>query len=106
MIFKVIKGLSSNKEDNSNNSQYQKQSIIRYNLLFQQVMYISVPLNTEISVGDVIELEFIGTPEGKDYDRQQSGFYLIKELCHGFEPESSITSMTVIRDTFGDFAKT
>ena len=96
----------ASKEDNSNNSQYQKQSIIRYNLLFQQVMYISVPLNTEISVGDVIELEFIGTPEGKDYDRQQSGFYLIKELCHGFEPESSVTSMTVIRDTFGDFAKT
>jgi hypothetical protein len=69
------------------------------------MIYLVTPLNTEISVGNVIELKFIGTPEGEDYDRQQSGFYLIKELCHSFDPERSITSMTVIRDTFGEFSK-
>jgi len=92
-------------EANSEANIYQKQAILRYNLLFQQMIYLVTPLNTEISVGNVIELKFIGTPEGEDYDRQQSGFYLIKELCHSFDPERSITSMTVIRDTFGEFSK-
>lgn len=91
-------------EYNSNADLYQRQSILRYNLLFQQVLYVVVPLNTEICVGDIIELKFAGNPEGKDYDRQQSGFYFVKELCHGFDTEASITSMTVIRDTFGDFS--
>lgn len=92
-------------EENSSADLYQKQSLLRYNLLFQQMVYLAVPLNTEISVGNVIELKFIGTPEGEDYDRQQSGFYLIKELCHSFDPERSITSMTVVRDTYGQFTK-
>ena len=90
---------------NSEANIYQKQSILRYNILFQQMVYIVTPLNTEVSVGNVVELKFIGTPEGEDYDRQQSGFYLVKELCHSFDPERSVTSMTVVRDTFGEFAK-
>ena len=69
------------------------------------MVYIVTPLNTEVSVGNVVELKFIGTPEGEDYDRQQSGFYLVKELCHSFDPERSVTSMTVVRDTFGEFTK-
>ena len=92
-------------EANSEANIYQKQAILRYNLIFQQMIYLVTPLNTEVSVGNVVELKFIGTPEGQDYDRQQSGFYLVKELCHSFDPERSITSMTVIRDTFGEFAK-
>ena len=63
------------------------------------MIYLVTPLNTEISVGNVIELKFIGTPEGEDYDRQQSGFYLIKDLCHAFSPTNSYTSLTLLRDT-------
>ena len=90
---------------NSEANIYQKQSILRYNILYQQLVYIVTPLTTEVSVGNVVELKFIGTPEGEDYDRQQSGFYLVKELCHSFDPERSVTSMTVVRDTFGEFTK-
>ena len=109
-IISIIKDVGTldkeaSAEANSEANIYQKQAILRYNLIFQQMIYLVTPLNTEVSVGNVIELKFIGTPEGQDYDRQQSGFYLVKELCHSFDPERSITSMTVIRDTFGEFAK-
>ena len=53
----------------------------------------------------MVKLNFLGAPEGSTYDRKQSGYYLIKELCHAFDTEQSVTSMTVIRDTFGEFGK-
>ena len=40
--------------------------------------------------------------EAKEKDRKQSGFYMIKELCHHFDPNQSLTSLTLIRDTFGE----
>ena len=30
-----------------------------------------------------------------------SGSYIIKELCHHFEPNSSYTSLKLVRDNFG-----
>ena len=41
----------------------------------------------------------------KDYDREQSGLYMIKEICHSFDPERSVTSMKLVRDTFGQAFK-
>ena len=34
-------------------------------------------------------------------DKRQSGKYLILHLCHYFDPNKSITSLTVCRDTYG-----
>jgi hypothetical protein len=41
----------------------------------------------------------------KEYDQEQSGLYMIKELCHHFDTEGSYTSMKLIRDTFGQYGK-
>jgi len=108
-IITLVKdvGTLSKKASTQTNSEMnltQRQVLLRYNLLFQQVVSVIVPLNTEICVGDVIEFKFLGTPEGETYDRQQSGNYMIKELCHAFDPEQSVTSMTVVRDTFGELS--
>ena len=47
-------------------------------------------------------LENLQDIEAKEKDKQQSGYYMIKSLCHHFDPNQSLTSMTLIRDTFGE----
>ena len=109
-ILSVVKDVGTlskeaSKSDTTGVSQTQREALVRYNLLFQQVVKIVIPLNTNLQAVEVVKLNFLGAPEGSTYDRQQSGYYLIKELCHAFDTEQSITSMTVIRDTFGEFGQ-
>jgi len=64
-----------------------------------------IPLNTNLSAGDIIKCQFpkISSGDKEEYDQEQSGLYMIKELCHHFDSESSYTSMKLIRDTFGRY---
>jgi hypothetical protein len=93
-------------EQNADASQFQAQSLVRYNTLFTQVLSVTVPSNTNLRAGDIIECLFPKTTisSKKEFDEQQSGLYMIKALCHHFDTEGSYTSMKLIRDTFGQFA--
>ena len=97
----VDKGVST--ETNANPFDYQSQSIFRYNLLFTQQLSMTVPLNTNLKAGDIITCKFPQNTrdKSKTYDEEQSGLYMIKELCHHFDPDQSLTSMKLVRDTFG-----
>jgi hypothetical protein len=88
---------------NSDQSLYQSQSLMRYNILFTQTLNIVVPSNTNLRAGDVIECQFpkITQSDAKEYDTETSGLYMIKELCHHFDVNNSYTSMKLVRDTFG-----
>jgi hypothetical protein len=88
---------------NSNQTEYQSQSLMRYNILFTQTLSIIVPSNTNLRAGDIIECQFpkITQSDAKEYDTETSGLYMIKELCHHFDANRSYTSMKLIRDTFG-----
>jgi hypothetical protein len=88
---------------NSDQSLYQSQSLMRYNILFTQTLNVVVPSNTNLRAGDVIECQFpkITQSDAKEYDTETSGLYMIKELCHHFDVNNSYTSMKLIRDTFG-----
>ena len=77
---------------------------MRYNTLFNQVIYIQVPLNTNLHAGNLIECRFpkITNDRRDDIDTGHiSGIYMIKELNHHFDYKSSYTSMVVLRDTYG-----
>ena len=91
------------KEINSDQVKYQSQSLMRYNTLFTQTLNVVVPSNTNLRAGDVIECKFpkITQSSAKEFDEEQSGLYMIKELCHHFDVENSYTSLKLIRDTFG-----
>lgn len=84
---------------------YQSQSIARYNLAFSQMLNITVPLNLNLTVGDVIKLDFgnITLDESKKglRDDLKSGNYLIKELSHLFETNQGYTGLKLIRDSYG-----
>ena len=64
--------------------------------------------NSQDRAGDVIECNFPKTTvkKVKEFDdNQQSGLYMIKELCHHFDAQGSYTSLKLIRDTFGQYGK-
>ena len=82
---------------------YQRQALMRYNLLFMQQLSMTIPVNTRLEVGDVIKCNFPRISAANEYDREQSGLYMIKELCHSFDGTQSLTSMKLIRDTYGEF---
>ena len=82
---------------------YQRDALFRYNYLFMQTLEMTVPLNTTLSVGNVIRCNFLKvSSNNKEFDRENSGLYMIKELCHHFDGTQSLTSMKLLRDTFGD----
>jgi hypothetical protein len=93
-------------EQNADTTKFQAQSLVRYNSLFTQILSVTVPSNTNLRAGDIIECLFPKTTIStkKEFDEQQSGLYMIKALCHHFDTEGSYTSMKLIRDTFGQFA--
>jgi hypothetical protein len=92
---------------NANPSLFQSQSMMRYNVLFLQTVNMMVPLNTNLKAGDIIEcnLPKISQSDKNVFDEQQSGLYMIKELCHHFDLDGSYTSMKLVRDTFGKHGK-
>ena len=95
-----------NVDKNSNPTRWQRQAYLRYQLLFTQVLQMVVPLNTNLVAGDVINVKFLKADlESKEHDRKQSGNYLIKELCHHFDANMSLTSLKLVRDTFGEISK-
>jgi hypothetical protein len=91
------------KSVNADPTEYQSQALMRYNVLLTQTITMTVPLNTNLRAGDVISCRIpkISTERADEFDEEQSGLYMIKELCHHFDTERSLTSMKLVRDTFG-----
>mgnify|MGYP001296357881 CR=1 FL=1 len=88
---------------NADPGKTQSQAMMRYNTLFTQLISMTIPSNTNLEAGTIIECSFprITRGEKKDDDPEQSGLYMIKELCHHYDPNGSYTSLKLISDTFG-----
>jgi len=90
------------KDENADPTLSQSQSMMRYNSIFSQQMVMTIPSNTNLEAGSLIECEFqLASAEKDATDTEQSGLYMIKELCHHFDSCGSYTSLTLIKDTFG-----
>ena len=78
-------------------------SFSRYNLLFTQALNMNVPCNVKLKAGDIIYAQFPKMEAGssKEVDSEQSGNYLIKELRHHFSPNEMLTSLRLVRDSYG-----
>ena len=101
-----VGSLDSNPSTEINNDprDWQASSVMRYNLLHSQVVHIQIPCNLKLEAGNVIKMEIESTSANKEEgakDEQQSGNYLILNLCHHFTDRRSITSLTLVRDTYG-----
>jgi hypothetical protein len=90
-------------EDSGRDNADMAKSFSRYNLLFTQSLNMVVPCNITLKVGDIIYAEFpqIDRSDKKGVDEEISGNYLIKELRHHFEGGQMVTSLNLIRDSYG-----
>ena len=94
------------KDPNADPNLYASQTSSRYNTLFTQSINITIPCNTNLKAGDVIECIFKKVAiDDSTVDDKISGNYLIQSLCHSFTSENSITSLTLLRDTYGKYGK-
>ena len=89
---------------NNTPEKWQATSVMRYNLLHAHICNIQVPCNLELEAGDLIEIELESVSDQKElgqFDETQSGKYIILHLCHHFDEKRSVTSLTLVRDTYG-----
>lgn len=79
-------------------------SFSRYNILFTQSLNMAVPCNVNLRAGGVINAQFPkieASTNTSSVDLEQSGKYLIKELRHHFEGNNMVTSLKLVRDSYG-----
>ncbi len=95
------------QEGNADPAKIHSQAMMRYNTLFTQILTMTIPLNTNLMAGDILNCEFprIDQQERKEPDEVQSGLYLVKKLTHFFDSKGSYTKIQLVRDTNGRKSK-
>ena len=80
------------------------QSVMRYNQLFSIQTNITIALDLSIKAGDLIYCEFPQLKGGgnKESNSESSGIYMVAHVCHRVTPEDSFSSLTLVRDSFGE----
>jgi hypothetical protein len=88
------------------------QSLMRYELLKNQLATIVIPGNSEICAGDKIDIKLVNKKPGEEiekqpYDQESSGVYLIGEVTHTYDATGGangrfLTTLRLMRDSFGD----
>jgi len=84
----------------------QADSYMRYNILFANSVKVTLPLNLELSAGQIVQLNIAQTGQNirstrDKYDRNLSGKYMISKLRHSMLGENNFTSLELIRDSYG-----
>jgi len=90
-------------EDSGRDNADMAKSFSRYNLLFTQALNMIVPMNINLKAGTIIYAQFakVDASQSGEVDEQQSGNYLIKEVRHHFEDNQMVSSLKLIRDSYG-----
>ena len=88
------------------------QSLMRYELLKNQLATIVIPGNSEICAGDLINIKLVNKAptvrvDEEPYDQESSGVYLIQEVTHTYDSTDGtngrfITTLRLMRDSYGD----
>ena len=79
------------------------QSIMRYNQIFSIKTQITIPGDFSIKAGDLVTLdvpELKGSPT-KELNPESGGIYMVASVCHRVTPGSSLTSLDLVRDSYG-----
>ena len=76
---------------------------MRYNQLFTVKTDITIPGDFTIKAGDVIECSFpeLSGSESEAVNPETKGKYMVASVCHRITPDSSTTSLSLVRDSFG-----
>ena len=78
------------------------QSVMRYNQMFTYQLSITVSGDFALRAGETVFCEFPDVSETGDVINDDiSGHFVIASLCHQISSDRTITSMTLIRDSYG-----
>lgn len=90
-------------DDSGRDNTDMAKSFSRYNLLFTQSLNMVVPMNVNLKAGNIIYAQFqkVDASQSSEVDPEQSGNYLIKEVRHHFEGGQMVSSLKLIRDSYG-----
>ena len=110
LMFKILDRGSMNEDgeqfDPEQVAKEQANAYMRYNLLFANSVKITLPLNLELSAGQIVNLNIAETGQNVQtntdkYDRNLSGKYMISKLRHSMLGENNFTALELIRDSYG-----
>lgn len=94
--------------DESHNTDHDKETTTcqansRYNQVYKFEMSIEIAGDFSLEAGDVIYCDFPEKSNKKTPvpNSRLSGFYLIAAVCHHLEPQMTITSLQLVRDSYG-----
>jgi len=94
---------SGSTDDSGRDNTDMAKAFSRYNLLFTQSLNMVVPMNINLKAGTIIYAQFqkIDASQSAEVDPEQSGNYLIKEVRHHFEGNQMVSSLKLVRDSYG-----
>ncbi|MFZ9353422.1 MAG: hypothetical protein ACO25L_01255 [Candidatus Nanopelagicales bacterium] len=98
-----VGNMTDDPESIENLPKYQAEAAVRYNLLFSQILNITIPCNLDLRAGQVIDCkipESTAVSTNKTFESQQSGKYMIANLCHKFKGNQCYTLLSLIRDSY------
>lgn len=82
---------------------YQAEAVVRYNLLFSQILKITIPCNPSLRAGQIIECRIPETAsqmQNKNYESISSGRYMITALHHAFSGKDCYTALELVKDSY------
>jgi hypothetical protein len=90
-------------EDSGRDNTDMAKAFSRYNLLFTQALNMVVPMNVNLRAGSIVYAQFqrVDASQSAEVDPEQSGNYLIKEIRHHFESGQMVSSLKLVRDSYG-----
>mgnify|MGYP001221941452 CR=1 FL=1 len=79
------------------------QSIMRYNQLFTIQTTITIPGDFSIRAGDTVKCSFpkLDSDKNSGKNPQTRGIYMVAHVCHKITPENTLTSLSLVRDSYG-----
>ena len=77
---------------------------MRYNQIFTIQTEIVIAGDFGIHAGDIVHCDFpaIKGSKQKEINKLTSGEYLVAHVCHRSTPRDTFTSLTLVRDSFGE----
>lgn len=95
---------NNNKQENNFDApKTMTQSIMRYNQLFTIQTEVTIAGDFSIKAGDIVNCTFPvnNSNEGDEINTKTSGKYLVAHVCHRITPRETFTTLSLIRDSYG-----
>ena len=99
----LSKQLEKSKEINLERQEITNQANMRYNQLGTIQVQVMLVGDFSLRAGDLIECDFpeLSSKPNQQPSKKMSGIYMIADVCHRITPNDTLTSLNLIRDSYG-----